>query len=109
MRICHPASWRGSGYFLFQTQSSAANAAPLWAMGMSPVSRALNTARLRLAKFQFIEISTQTLGHVYLPVVLCVKNHSGVSPASPSSVSIYLGLYRRKPLTSNSSIVNLKS
>ena len=34
------------------------------AMGMSPVSRALNSTRLRLAKFQFIEHLSQTLGHV---------------------------------------------
>ncbi|MBQ6941756.1 MAG: hypothetical protein IJN23_04250, partial [Akkermansia sp.] len=43
------------------------------AMGMSPVSRALNAARLRLAKFQFIEISTQTLGHVRTQIALCLR------------------------------------
>ena len=58
MRICHPASWRGSGYFLFQTQSSAANAAPLWAMVIPPL-RAQNSATLTLRKlidkFQFVD------------------------------------------------------
>ena len=33
------------------------------AMGMSPVSRALNAARLRLAKFQFIALIAQILRH----------------------------------------------
>jgi len=39
-------------------------------------------------------------------IVFCVKIRSGVSDASPSAVSFHLFLYRRKPLTFNSSIVN---
>ena len=58
MRICHPASWRGSG--LITTPYP----------GLTP--RATESVALTGSKFlgfqpdkhQFIEISTQTLGHV---------------------------------------------
>ena len=47
MRICHPASWRGSG--LITTPYPGLTP---WAMILSPL-RAQVSARLRLAQFQF--------------------------------------------------------
>ena len=62
---CHPLRYApGFRLFFFQTQSSAANAAPLWAMVIPPSGLKL-TLRKLLCKFQFIELRTQTLGHVW--------------------------------------------
>ena len=50
MRICHPASWRGSG--LITTPYPGLTP---WAMILSPL-RAQVSARLRPAKLQFVEL-----------------------------------------------------